>query len=131
MRSTPEPSYRSLHTTGGEDDAGIELAERRAEWHRDVLHENLDSLHHTATGDAPGESRPRASTVFRFDRRRQDSTTVLLTMIEVGEGAPLRHVQQLEGEDVPSLLLDLLSTGTHDEVYNRSLASAAELVEKF
>ncbi len=131
MRSTPEPSYRSLHTTGGEDDAGIELAERRAEWHRDVLHENLDSLHHTATGDAPGESRPRASTVFRFDRRRQDSRTVLLTMIEVGEGAPLRHVQQLEGEDVPSLLLDLLSTGTHDEVYNRSLASAAELVEKF
>ena len=96
-----------------------------------MLHENLDSLHHTATGDAPGESRPRASTVFRFDRRRQDSTTVLLTMIEVGEGAPLRHVQQLEGEDVPSLLLDLLSTGTHDEVYNRSLASAAELVEKF
>ena len=56
---------------------------------------------------------------------------MLLTMIEVGEGAPLRHVQQLEGEDVPSLLLDLLSTGTHDEVYNRSLASAAELVEKF
>jgi len=131
MRSTPEPSYRSLHTTGGEDDAGTERAERRAEWHRDVLHENLDSLHHTATGDAPGEGRPRASTVFRFDRRRQDSTTVLLTMIEVGEGAPLRHVQQLEGEDVPSLLLDLLSTGTHDEVYNRSLASAAELVEKF
>ncbi len=130
-RTVQEPSYRTLHTSGGEDDAGVELAERRAEWHRDVLHENMDSLHHTATGEAPGENRPRPSTVFTFERRRSDSTRVLLTIIEVGEGAPLRHVQQLDAEDVPSLLLDLLSTGTHDEVYNRSLASAAELVERF
>ena len=130
-RSAPEPSYRTLHTSGGEDDAGIELAERRAEWHRDVLHENFDSMHHTATGEAPGESRPRPSTVFTFERRRQDSTRVLLTMIEVGEGTPLRHVQQLDAEDLPTLLLDLLSTGTHDEVYNRSLTAGAELVEKF
>ena len=52
-------------------------------------------------------------------------------MIEVGEGTPLRHVQQLDAEDLPTLLLDLLSTGTHDEVYNRSLTAGAELVEKF
>ncbi len=130
-RLPPEPAYRSLHAPGGEDDAGVELAERRAEWHRDVLHENLESLHHTATGDAPGESRPRHPIVVTHDRRRPDSARVLLTLIEIGEGEPLRHVQQLEHEDEASLLLDLLSSGTHDEVFNRSLAAAAELVNKF
>ena len=95
------------------------------------MHENLDSLHHTATGDAPGESRPRHPMVVTYDRRRPDSARVLLTLIEIGEGEPLRHVQQLEHEDEASLLLDLLSTGTHDEVFNRSLAAAAELVNKF
>jgi hypothetical protein len=127
----PEPSYRTLHPTGGEDEAGLELAERRAEWHRDVLHENLEALHHTATGDAPGESRPKQPMVFSNDRRRPDSARVLLTMIEVGEADPLRHVQQLDAEDESALLLDLLSTGTHDEVFNRSLAAAAQLVDKF
>ncbi len=126
-----EPAYRTLHPTGGEDDAGLELAERRAEWHRDVLHENLDSLHHTATGDPPGESLPKRPRVFSTERRRPDSTRVLLTMIEIGDGEPLRHVQQMEPEDEAALLLDLLSTGTHDEVYNRSLAAASELVDKF
>jgi len=58
-----------MHPTGGEDEAGIELASRRAEWHREVLHENLDSLHHTATGDPPGESRPRHPVVFTRERR--------------------------------------------------------------
>ncbi len=130
-RPVAEPAYRILHPTGGEDDAGMELAERRAEWHRDVLHENIGSLHHTATGDAPGESLPRNPMVFSTERRRPDSTRVLLTMIEIGDGAPLRHVQQLEPEDEASLLLDLLSTGTHDEVFNRSLAAASELVKKF
>jgi hypothetical protein len=130
-RAVAEPAYRTLHPTGGEDDAGMELAERRAEWHRDVLHENIGSLHHTATGDPPGESRPRNPMVFSTERRRPDSTRVLLTLIEIGEGAPLRHVQQLEPEDEASLLLDLLSTGTHDEVFNRSLAAASELVKKF
>ncbi len=130
-RNVAEPAYRTLHQTGGEDDAGIELAERRAEWHRDVLHENLDSLHHTATGDPPGESRPRRPTVSTVERRQLDSTRVLLTLIEVGDSEPLRHVQQLDAQDETSLLLDLLSTGTHDEVFNRSLAAAAELVEKF
>jgi len=130
-RATPEPAYRSLHPTGGEDDAGMELAERRAEWHRDVLHENLVSLHHTATGDPPGESRPKRPRVLTTERRQPDSARVLLTMIEIGDSEPLRHVQQMEPEDEAALLLDLLSTGTHDEVYNRALAAASELVDKF
>src|SRR5207237_955526 len=81
---------------------GVRPAGRRSDWHRDGLQQNMDSLHHTATGEAPGEGRPRPSTVFTFERRRSDSTRVLLTIIEVGEGAPLRHVQQLDAEDVPS-----------------------------
>ena len=52
-------------------------------------------------------------------------------MIEIGEGAALRHVQQLDREDEVALLLDLLSTGTHDEVFNRSLAEASALVDRF
>lgn len=130
-RAAPEPAYRSLHPTGGEDDAGMELAERRAEWHRDVLHENLASLHHTATGDPPGESRPKRPRVLTTERRQPDSARVLLTMIEIGDSEPLRHVQQMDPEDEAALLLDLLSTGTHDEVYNRALAAASELVDKF
>ena len=129
--ATPEPAYRTLHQTEGEDEAGLELAERRAEWHRDVLHENFESLHHTMTGDPPGESQPRRPVVMNRERRRPDSERVLLTIIEIGEGAPLRHVQQLEPEDEAALLLDLLSTGTHDEVFNRSLAGASALVDKF
>ena len=125
-----EPGYRVLHPTDGEDEAAIELAERRAEWHRDVLHENLEALHHTTTGDPPGESTPRRPMVLTYDRRRRDTTRVLLTMIEIGETEPLRHVQQLEPEDEAMLLTDLLSTGTHDEVFNRSLAAASQLVDK-
>jgi glucose-6-phosphate dehydrogenase assembly protein OpcA len=72
------------------------------------------------------------ATEFDFpDRRRHDTGRVLLTMIEIGEGDPLRHIQQLEGQDEVSLLLDLLSTGTHDEVFNRSLGAAEELMRKF
>ena len=125
-----EPAYRTLHPTGGDDEAGIELASRRAEWHRDVLNENLDSLHHTATGEPPGESRPKHPVVFTRERRRQDTAQVLLTMIEIGEGAPLRHVQQVEHHDEATLLLDLLATGTHDSVFNRSLLRAFELMRK-
>ena len=55
----------------------------------------------------------------------------LLTMIEMGEVEPLRHVQQLDREDEAALLLDLLATGTHDEVFNRSLAAASELMHLF
>lgn len=75
--------------------------------------------------------RSRSADVDFPERRRGDTARVLLTMIEIGEGDPLRHVQQLESEDEVSLMIDLLSTGTHDEVYNRSLASAAELMAKF
>lgn len=131
-RPSPELSaYRILHTSGGQDEAGVELAERRAEQHREVLHDNVDSLHHTATGDPPGESRPRQPRVLTTDRRRTDSARVLLTMLEIGESATLRHVQTMEPEDDATLLLDLLSTGTHDEVYNRALGAAADLVDKF
>lgn len=65
------------------------------------------------------------------ERRREDTGRVLLTIIDIGEGDALRHVQQLDGQDEVSLLLDLLSTGTHDEVFNRSLAAAEELMENF
>ena len=75
--------------------------------------------------------RSRSSETDFPERRHSDTARVLLTMIEIGEGEPLRHVQQLEPEDEVSLLLDLLSTGTRDEVYNRSLIAAAELMEKF
>jgi glucose-6-phosphate dehydrogenase assembly protein OpcA len=75
--------------------------------------------------------RSRTSSIDFPERRGPDTARVLLTMIEIGDGEPLRHVQQLEPEDEVSLLLDLLSTGTHDEVFNRSLAAAAELMEKF
>jgi glucose-6-phosphate dehydrogenase assembly protein OpcA len=126
----PEPEYRTMHPSGGEDDAGIELAERRAEWHRDVLHENLRNLHHTATGDPPGESRPKQPVVFTRERRRADTAQVLLTMIEIGVSPPLRHVQQVEPEDEATLLLDLLATGTHDAVFNRSLLAAFELMRQ-
>lgn len=64
------------------------------------------------------------------ERRHPDTDRVLLTMIEIGDSVPLRHVQHLAPEDHAVLLLDLLSTGTHDEVYNRSLAAAFELMSR-
>ncbi|MFI5214512.1 MAG: glucose-6-phosphate dehydrogenase assembly protein OpcA [Gemmatimonadales bacterium] len=124
----PDAAFKELHLTGGEDDAGLELAERRAEWHRDVLHENREALHHTATGEAPGESMPKTPVVFTRERRRDDASLVLLTMIQIGEGDTLRHVQRVEPEDEAALLLDLLSSGTHDPVFLRSLGAAAELL---
>ena len=74
------------------------------------------------------ERRPGRAVAFP-ERRGKDTARVLLTMIEIGDGKPLRHVQQLEPADEVALLLDLLSTGTHDEVYNRSFAAAVQLVE--
>jgi len=124
----PDTAYREVHRAGGEDDAGLELAERSAEWHRDVLHENREALHHTATGEAPGESMPKRPMVFTRERRRDDASLVLLTMIQIGDGDTLRHVQRVEPEDEAALLLDLLSSGTHDPVFVRSLAAAAELM---
>jgi hypothetical protein len=126
----PGPAYRSMLTSGGEDDAGIELTKRRAEWHREVLHENRESLHHTASGDPPGESVPKHPVVFTTERRRPDTQQVLLTMIEIGEGQALRHVQQVEAEDDAVLLMDLVATGTHDRVFNRSLQAGFDLMRK-
>ncbi len=124
----PDSAFKELHRAGGEDEAGLELAERRAEWHRDVLHENREALHHTATGEAPGESMPKHPVVFTRERRRDDGSLVLLTMIQIGDGDTLRHIQRVEPEDEAALLLDLLSSGTHDPVFVRSLAAAAELM---
>jgi hypothetical protein len=120
--------YQTLHNAGGEDDAGLEIAHRSVEWHRDVLDENAEQLHHTATGDLPGEGKPRRPAVFVRERRAQDNARVLLTLIEIGEAAPLRHVQQVDPEDEATLLLGLLSHGTQDKVFARSLAAAAELM---
>lgn len=121
-------AYRPLHDSGGEDEAGLEIAQRKVEWHRDVLRENAEQLHHTATGNLPGEG-PRPPAVFVRNRRGQDSTRVLLTMIEIGDVATLRHVQQVDPEDEATLLLDLLSHGTQDKVFARSLAAAADLMK--
>jgi glucose-6-phosphate dehydrogenase assembly protein OpcA len=78
----------------------------------------------------PARATSTASSTYGGERRRPDTTRVLLTMIEIGDGEPLRHVQQLEPDDEVALLLDVLSTGTHDEVYNRSLRAATELMER-
>ena len=120
--------YRPVHNAGGEDDAGLELAQRKVEWHRDVLQENAEQLHHTATGDLPGES-PQRPAVFVRNRRAQDNSRVLLTLIEIGEAGTLRHVQQIDPEDEATLLLDLLTHGTQDPVFERSLTAAAELMK--
>ncbi len=129
-RPTSDTGYRSLLPSGGEDDAGIELTKRRAERHRDVLQDNLESLHHTSTGVPPGESRPKQPVVITHERRRPDTTQVLLTVLEIGDSAPLRHVQQVAPEDEATLLLDLLATGTHDKVFNRTLQAASELIRR-
>lgn len=130
-RPPEEPSYRSLHPVEGEDEAGVELASRRAEWHRDVLHEKFDTLHHIATGDPPGESRPQHPAVFVRERRRKDNSQVLLTLIEIAETEPLRHVQTFDTDDEATLVLDLLSNGSHDPVFARSLHAGSELMHKF
>jgi glucose-6-phosphate dehydrogenase assembly protein OpcA len=121
-------AFKSLHPPGGEDDAGWEIAERSAARHRGVLNENRDALHHSATGDPPGESLPPYPTVFVRERRRADTSLVLLTLIDIGGAETLRHVQRVEPQDEAALLLDLLSTGAHDAVYSRSLVAAAELM---
>jgi glucose-6-phosphate dehydrogenase assembly protein OpcA len=78
----------------------------------------------------PARARSASSASYEWDRRRDDTNRVLLTMIEIGDSEPLRHIQQLEPDDEVALLLDVLSTGTHDEVYNRSLRAATELMER-
>jgi glucose-6-phosphate dehydrogenase assembly protein OpcA len=119
--------FMRRHLAGGEDDAGLEVAQRKAAQHRDMLSRNRDALHHTSTGDLPGEP-GHTSNVLARDRRRGDNPLVLLTMIDIGESETLRHLQRVEAEDEATLLLDLLSTGSHDPVYTRSLAAAADLM---
>ncbi len=80
--------------------------------------------------DPPRSRKPRQAEPD-WERRSVDTGRVLLTLIEIGDSDPLRHVQQLEPEDQAVLLLELLSTGTHDEVYNRSLIAASALMDKF
>ncbi len=122
--------FRRVHPTGGEDEAGMEIASRRAEKHRDVVTKNLDSLHHTATGDAPGESVPQQPTVLPRERRRADTADVMLTRIDIGDAQTLRHVQRVQSMGESGMLLELLSNGARDPVYNRALARAAELMRK-
>ena len=122
--------FRHLHRPGGEDDAGSELAHRRAAQHRGMAYDMRDSLHHAATGQPPGESVPRQPTLF-VRERRGDSSMVLLTLIDIGSGETLRHVQRIEPEDEPTLLLRLLATGARDPVFSRSLGYAAELARAF
>jgi glucose-6-phosphate dehydrogenase assembly protein OpcA len=119
--------FRRRHPAGGEDDAGFEVAQRKAAQHHDVVSRYREALHHTATGDLPGEP-GHTSTVLVRERRHGDSTLVLLTMIDIGEAETLRHVQRMDVEDEATLLLELLSMGTRDAVYVRSLAAAAELM---
>ena len=115
------------HHPGGEDDAGLEVALRKAAQHHDMLTRNRETLHHTATGDLPGEP-AHSSTVLVRERRGADNPLVLLTKIDIGGAETLRHVQRVEIEDEATLLLELLSTGAHDVVYARSLAAAADLM---
>jgi glucose-6-phosphate dehydrogenase assembly protein OpcA len=118
---------RLQHHPGGEDDAGWEVAQRAAAQHRDMLERNRQALHHTATGELPGEPAPSSSVLAR-ERRLDDSNVVLLTMIDIGGAQTLRHVQRVPAEDEATLLLELLSIGSNDAVYARSLASAAGLM---
>jgi glucose-6-phosphate dehydrogenase assembly protein OpcA len=107
--------YQVHHATGGEDDAGLELAQRKAAWHRDVQQK------------AALEDRPAQPAIFVHERRRSDNSLVLLTLIDIGGAETLRHVQRVEPEDEATLLLRLLANGAHDHVYTRSLLAAAEL----
>jgi len=128
-RRPSDTEYQRLHQTGGEDDAGVELAQRKAEQHRQAMVSRLESLHHTATGDAPGESVPRHPVVVARERRRPDTSDVLLTMIDLGDAETLRHVQRVPAEDEPTMLLQLLFMGARDKVYTRSLEEAAALMK--
>jgi hypothetical protein len=118
--------FSPLHATGGEDDAGMELAQRKAAQHREMAFQNRDSLHHTATGDP--DSVPQLPTVFVRERRSPDNSMVLLTLIDIGPADTLRHVQRIESITDASLLVEVLALGARDGVYTRSLAAGAELM---
>lgn len=120
--------FEPLHATGGEDEAGLEIAHRKAAQHREMAFQNRDSLHHVATGEAPGESVPKRPTVFVRERRNPDNSMVLLTLIDIGQAPTLRHVQRIESTDDVAVLVELLALGAHDPVYLRSLAAGADLM---
>lgn len=122
--------FQRLHPTGGDDDAATEIARRRAERHRDVVTRNLESLHHTSTGEPPGENVPGRPTVLPSERRHPETTDVLLTKIDIGDAETLRHVQRVSNMSESAMLLELLSSGARDPVYNRALVRAAELMRK-
>ncbi|HET9410794.1 MAG TPA: glucose-6-phosphate dehydrogenase assembly protein OpcA [Candidatus Dormibacteraeota bacterium] len=132
QRSRPPQGgeFQRLHPTGGEDDAAMEIAQRRASRHREVVSQNLEALHHTSTGEAPGESVPQQPTVMVRERRRTDTSDVMLTMIDLGGGEVLRHVQRVPPLDESTMLLNVLSAGARDVVYGRALAAAADLMQK-
>lgn len=119
--------FQRRFNAGGEDEAGLEIAERKAMQQRDVLARNRESLHHTSTGELPGEPAQSSSVLVR-DRRKGGNPLVLLTLIDLGESETIRLVQNIEPQDEPTLLLELLSTGAHDPVYMRSLGAAADLM---
>src|SRR5258707_14401216 len=56
--------FRRLHPTGGEDEAGLELAHRRAAQHRELEFQSRDSLHHMATREPPGDYASPRPTIF-------------------------------------------------------------------
>ena len=119
--------YQRRQLPGGDDEAGIEVAQRRAAQQREILLRNREAFHHSATGDLPGEL-GYTSTVLTRERRTGRNPHVMLTLIDIGGAETLRHVQRVEQEDEATLLLKLLSTGAHDAVYARSLTAAAELM---
>jgi hypothetical protein len=108
----------------------MEIARRRAERHRDVVNKNLESLRHTSSGNPPGDSIPQQPTVVPRERRRPDTSEVLLTKIDIGDSGTLRHVQRVPNMGETAVLLELLSAGARDYVYNRALAAAAELMRR-
>ena len=127
-RRSSGSEFARLHPAGGEDDAGIELAQRKAAQHLGVVEKNREALHHTATGDAPGESMPARPKVMVNERRRPDTSDVLLTMIDIGDADTLRHVQRVPPEDEAAILQRVLFIGARNAVFNRSLVAAAELM---
>ena len=126
LTSEVGPSEFTRQHFAGEDEAGLEVAQRKAEQQRVMLSRNRESLHHTSTGDLPGEQ--AHSSVLVRDRRRGENPLILLTLIDIGESETLRQVQRVEAEGEATLLLELLSAGAQDVVYVRSLAAAAELM---
>jgi hypothetical protein len=77
--------------------------------------------------------RPKRLPARNDDFQADGAGEFLLAFVETHEPAQAQlertgHVQHVEPEDEATLLLGLLSSGIHDEVFVRSLAAAAELM---